>query len=64
MRRSFSINSWKCAKYINFSQKTGTICIERRLKKENKMVLDFAKEAIENAATHSINFDELKSRKG
>jgi cell division protein FtsZ len=32
------------------------------LKKRN-MVLDFAKEAIENAATHSINFDELKAGK-
>ncbi len=27
------------------------------------MVLDFAKEAIDNAATHSINFDELKAGK-
>ena len=27
------------------------------------MVLDFAKEAIENAGTHSINFDELKAGK-
>ncbi len=27
------------------------------------MVLDFAKEAIENAKTHSINFDELKAGK-
>lgn len=27
------------------------------------MVLDFAKEAIENAATHSINFDELRAGK-
>ncbi|MBM3233865.1 cell division protein FtsZ [Candidatus Pacearchaeota archaeon] len=27
------------------------------------MVLDFAKEAIQNAATHSINFDELKAGK-
>ena len=27
------------------------------------MVLDFAKEAIENTATHSINFDELKAGK-
>ena len=27
------------------------------------MVLDFAKEAIENSATHSINFDELKAGK-
>jgi len=27
------------------------------------MVLDFAKEAIENAETHSINFDELKAGK-
>jgi cell division protein FtsZ len=27
------------------------------------MVLDFAKEAIEHAATHSINFDELKAGK-
>lgn len=27
------------------------------------MVLDFAKEAIENVATHSINFDELKAGK-
>ena len=33
---------------------------ERRTK---KMVLDFAKEAIENAGTHSINFDELKAGK-
>jgi cell division protein FtsZ len=28
-----------------------------------KMPLDFAKEAIENASTHSINFDELKAGK-
>src|SRR4030043_1987460 len=27
------------------------------------MVLDFAKEAIKNAETHSINFDELKAGK-
>src|SRR3989344_8982024 len=27
------------------------------------MVLDFAKEAIEHSATHSINFDELKAGK-
>ncbi len=27
------------------------------------MVLDFAKEAVENAATHSINFDELRAGK-
>lgn len=27
------------------------------------MVLDFAKEALENAATHSINFDELRAGK-
>ena len=27
------------------------------------MVLDFAKEAIENVATHSINFDELRAGK-
>ena len=27
------------------------------------MVLDFAKEAIQNAETHSINFDELKAGK-
>jgi cell division GTPase FtsZ len=27
------------------------------------MVLDFAKEAIDNAGTHSINFDELKAGK-
>ena len=27
------------------------------------MSLDFAKEAIENAATHSVNFDELKAGK-
>ncbi len=27
------------------------------------MVLDFAKEAVENAATHSINFDDLKAGK-
>lgn len=32
------------------------------LKKEN-MVLDFAKEAIQNSETHSINFDELKAGK-
>jgi cell division protein FtsZ len=30
---------------------------------KNKMVLDFAKEAIDNAGTHSINFDELKAGK-
>jgi len=36
--------------------------IERRYKKI-KMVLDFAKEAIQNAATHSINFDELRAGK-
>jgi cell division protein FtsZ len=33
------------------------------LKKEKKMALDFAKEAIEHASTHSINFDELKAGK-
>ena len=27
------------------------------------MVLDFAKEAIQNAQTHSINFDELRAGK-
>ena len=27
------------------------------------MVLDFAKEALENASTHSINFDELRAGK-
>ena len=27
------------------------------------MVLDFAKEAVEKSATHSINFDELKAGK-
>ena len=27
------------------------------------MVLDFAKEAIKNAETHSINFDELRAGK-
>src|SRR3989339_611586 len=27
------------------------------------MVLDFAKEAIQNTATHSINFDELRAGK-
>lgn len=27
------------------------------------MVLDFAKEAIQNAATHSINFDDLRAGK-
>lgn len=32
------------------------------LKKEN-MVLDFAKEAIQNSESHSINFDELKAGK-
>ena len=31
--------------------------------KKEKMVLDFAKEAIANTATHSINFDELKAGK-
>ncbi|HTZ42043.1 MAG TPA: cell division protein FtsZ [Candidatus Omnitrophota bacterium] len=31
--------------------------------KKRKMVLDFAKEAIEHSATHSINFDELKAGK-
>src|SRR3989339_361631 len=30
---------------------------------EEKMVLDFAKEAIQNTATHSINFDELRAGK-
>jgi cell division protein FtsZ len=35
---------------------------ERR-KIKTKMVLDFAKEAIEHSATHSINFDELKAGK-
>ncbi len=35
---------------------------ERRLKK-TYMVLDFAKEAIDNAGTHSINFDELRAGK-
>jgi cell division protein FtsZ len=36
--------------------------IERR-EKNKKMALDFAKEAIEKASTHSINFDELKAGK-
>ena len=27
------------------------------------MVLDFAKEAIQNASTHSINFDEFRAGK-
>ena len=27
------------------------------------MVLDFAKEAIQNVSTHSINFDELRAGK-
>ena len=27
------------------------------------MVLDFAKEAIENTSSHSINFDELRAGK-
>ena len=31
--------------------------------KKRKMVLDFAKEAIQNADTHSIDFDELKAGK-
>ena len=31
--------------------------------KGGKMVLDFAKEAIENIDTHSINFDDLKAGK-
>jgi len=35
---------------------------ERRSKKQ-KMALDFAKEAIQNASTHSINFDELRAGK-
>jgi hypothetical protein len=30
---------------------------------EKRMVLDFAKEAIQNAATHSINFDDLRAGK-
>jgi len=34
--------------------------VERRFK---NMALDFAREAIENSATHSINFDELKAGK-
>ncbi len=38
------------------------ILIERRCKKK-EMVLDFAKEAIENAEAHSINFNELKAGK-
>jgi cell division protein FtsZ len=32
-------------------------------KEDKKMVLDFAKDAIENASTHSINFDELRAGK-
>jgi cell division protein FtsZ len=32
-------------------------------KKEGKMVLDFAKEAIDNLDSHSINFDDLKAGK-
>ena len=31
--------------------------------KKKEMVLDFAKEAIANASTHSINFDELRAGK-
>ena len=31
--------------------------------KKEKMVLDFAKEALKNAETHSINFDELRAGK-
>jgi cell division protein FtsZ len=50
-----------CEIYKLFA-KPAAICIERR-KKRNKMVLDFAKEAIDNAATHSINFDELRAGK-
>ena len=30
---------------------------------QNNMALDFAKEAIQNAETHSINFDELRAGK-
>jgi cell division protein FtsZ len=40
--------------------KTQKNITERRLK---KMVLDFAKEAIQNSESHSINFDELKAGK-
>jgi len=36
---------------------------ERRLNKKIHMVLDFAKEALQNVSTHSINFDELRAGK-
>ena len=38
-------------------------CLMKRTERRLNMVLDFAKEAIENVATHSINFDELKAGK-
>jgi len=40
-----------------------SIRILERYKEVKKMVLDFAREAIANTATHSINFDELKAGK-
>lgn len=33
------------------------------MREKGEMVLDFAKEALQNAATHSINFDELRAGK-
>ena len=36
---------------------------EKIYERRSKMVLDFAKEAIANAETHSINFDELRAGK-
>ena len=50
------LDTSKRKRYINlsFAEKT-----ERR----EKMVLDFAQEAIKNAETHSINFNELKAGK-
>jgi cell division protein FtsZ len=39
-------------------------CLVRlKIKRRKKMVLDFAKEAVENADTNSINFDELRAGK-
>ena len=38
-------------------------CVRRYKEREIKMVLDFAKEAIGNLETHSINFDDLKAGK-
>jgi len=44
-------------------RKSAEHCCSLKGGRKEDMVLDFAKEAIENAATHSINFDELKAGK-